>query len=562
MFMVGNRVAMLVTVLLAVATVAQPAAAQESSSAQQAQTPEIREAAVAQSAIVRFRGADLFTVRAPIGAFSVVQRAQAVEDRLGKALAQSDLNGQSLRVESTARSSDIFLGSQFITSVTDADSAPLGRSRAQQAADMGLVLQRVVQSDLDGRSVRSLLLGAIRSAIAIVVAVAAIFLIRWALDRAAHFLTGLARRSIPVIRFAGFTLFSPSHAIPLTLRALKGLRWLLALIAIIIAAEVILSQFPWTQGIAGAATRSTLVAVRWVFGGIVAFVPKILYLALIVFVTRYLLRGLRFVLARWGAAEAVSGFPSEWVRPTYQIVRFIVIALALVVAFPYLPGSDSKAFQGVSVFVGLLVSLGSASAIGNMVAGIVLIYMRAVKVGDRVKIADATGDVISCDLLALKLRTIKNVDIAIPNGLVLSNHIINFSAQAREGRLILHTSVTIGYDAPWKTVHELLIAAALATPDIEATPEPFVLQTSLDDFYVGYEINAYTKKAQGMTRIYSDLHASIQDKFNEGGVEILSPHYGAMRDGSRTAVPDRYLPKDYQPATFGVSLFRSKPGVP
>jgi small-conductance mechanosensitive channel len=165
---------------------------------------------------------------------------------------------------------------------------------------------------------------------------------------------------------------------------------------------------------------------------------------------------------------------------------------------------------------------------------------------------DTTGDVIVKTLLVTRIRTIKNVDITIPNAIVLASHIHNFTAMAKQDGLILHTGVTIGYDVPWKQVHELLIAAALATPDILKRPEPFVLQTSLDDFYVSYELNAYTDEPSIMARTYSQLHANIQDKFNEAGVEIMSPHYAMLRDGSMTTVPASYLPKTYTAPPFRV----------
>ena len=172
--------------------------------------------------------------------------------------------------------------------------------------------------------------------------------------------------------------------------------------------------------------------------------------------------------------------------------------------------------------------------------------MRPFQDGDRVKIADTVGDVVGRTLLVTRIRTIKNVDITIPNSMVLSSHLINFSSVAREHGLILHTSITIGYDAPWKTVHALMIAAAKATTHILEKPEPFVLQTSLDDFYVTYEINAYTDQANKQATIYAELHQNIQDKFNEGGVEIMSPHYANIRDGNQVTIPEQYLPKSYR----------------
>jgi small-conductance mechanosensitive channel len=227
-----------------------------------------------------------------------------------------------------------------------------------------------------------------------------------------------------------------------------------------------------------------------------------------------------------------------------------VFAFAVVVMWPYLPGSGSDAFKGVSLFVGVLFSLGSSGAVGNIVAGVVLTYTRAFQIGDRVKIGETTGDVFERTLLVTRLRTIKNVDVTIPNGAVLGNQVINYTGQAQGPGLILHTTITIGYDAPWKQIHELLIAAAKATPEILEDPAPFVLQTSLDDFYVSYQINAYTRNPSVMARTYSVLHQNIQDQFNGAGVEIMSPHYNALRDGNQMTIPPAQLPRTYQAPAF------------
>jgi small-conductance mechanosensitive channel len=223
-----------------------------------------------------------------------------------------------------------------------------------------------------------------------------------------------------------------------------------------------------------------------------------------------------------------------------------------VVLYPYLPGSESAAFKGVSIFVGVLFSLGSTSVVANIFAGLSLTYMRAYKMGDRVKIGETMGDVIEIKMYGTRIRTVKNVYVTIPNSQILQGPIVNFSTEARDRGLILHTSVTIGYDTPWRTVHQLLIDAALQTRDILKNPPPFVLQTALNDFYITYELNAYTHQASFMARIYSDLHENIQDTFNEAGTEIMSAHYMHVRDGSRTAIPDAYLPRDYEPRALRV----------
>ncbi len=195
---------------------------------------------------------------------------------------------------------------------------------------------------------------------------------------------------------------------------------------------------------------------------------------------------------------------------------------------------------------------------GNIVAGIVLTYTRAFLIGDRVQIANTIGDVIDKGLLVTRIRTIKNVEVAIPNSMVLSSHILNYSLQSQERGLILHTTVTIGYDTPWRLMHETLIKAAIATSDILQEPLPFVLQTSLDDFYVCYELNAYTNQPQEMAGIYSELHQNIQDECNEAGIEIMSPHYGALRDGNSSTIPSDHLPKEYQAPSFQVDFRNGK----
>ena len=172
--------------------------------------------------------------------------------------------------------------------------------------------------------------------------------------------------------------------------------------------------------------------------------------------------------------------------------------------------------------------------------------MRPFKLGDRVKIADTVGDVIERTLLVTRVRTPKEVEITIPNAMVLGSHIINYSAAALDGGVILHTDVTIGYDTPWRQVHELLLAAAARTEGMLEKPKPFVLQTALGDFAVSYELNAYTEQPNRMAAIYSTLHEHIQDEFQKAGVQIMSPHY--EMDPSTPKVPAPYRPKGTAPA--------------
>lgn len=285
--------------------------------------------------------------------------------------------------------------------------------------------------------------------------------------------------------------------------------------------------------------ETALLGVESLWASLLDFLPNLFILAIIVIATRFALKLLRFFYE--GLQQGKIRFEAiheELFEPTYQILRFLVVAFALVAAFPYIPGSSSPIFKGLSIFVGFLLSLGSTSLVANIVSGIVLTYTRGLKIGDRVKIGESIGDVVDRTLLVTRVRTIKNVVISIPNAIVMQNQIINYSAEVDERGLILHSSVTIGYDVPWREVHHLLVSAAKETKNILADPPPFVLKTSLDDFYISYEVNAYTDQPNLMAGIYSDLHQNILDQFNEAGVEILSPSYMAVRDGQPSTIPE------------------------
>jgi small-conductance mechanosensitive channel len=342
-------------------------------------------------------------------------------------------------------------------------------------------------------------------------------------------------------------ILSADYMVEALLAVARGVRVIVLVLTLYFYGSSVLGLFPWTRGVSAQFFGHVLSSIAAVATAIAGFIPNIISIAVIVVVARYIIKLIHLVFARIGRGTMTfSGFQREWATPTYKITRFLVIVFAVIAAFPYIPGSQSDGFRGIWVFLGVLLAFGSAGAISNIIAGVVLTYMNSFQPGDRVKIADTVGDVIEKTLLVTRVRTIKNVDVTIPNSMVLGSHLINFSSVAKEQGLILHTRVTIGYDAPWKTVHALLITAARATTHILEKPEPFVLQTGLDDFYVTYEINAYTDQPNQMAVIYAELHQNIQDKFNEGGVEIMSPHYAQIRDGNQTTIPDQYLPRNYQ----------------
>jgi small-conductance mechanosensitive channel len=313
--------------------------------------------------------------------------------------------------------------------------------------------------------------------------------------------------------------------------------------------NLLLSFFPRTEMLGNKLSNYALGPLKMVGSALLARLPGLAVMAVIILITIYVLKLMRLFFDQVEKGTIVlKGFYPEWAKPTQNIFRIIIVAFAAVVAFPYIPASDSEAFKGVSIFIGVLFSLGSTSAIANIIAGYTLTYRRVFKLGDRVTIADFTGDVVETGLQVTHLRTVKNEEIIVPNSMIVNSHVVNYSSLAREKGLILHTSVTIGYDAPWRQIHALLEMAAERTPGLLREPPPFVLQKSLDDFYVSYELNAYTDTPLQMGRLYSELHKNIQDAFNEYGVQIMSPNYEADPEGPKFVPKERWFAAPAKPA--------------
>jgi len=363
---------------------------------------------------------------------------------------------------------------------------------------------------------------------------------------------------IRAIRFQRQEILSAEEITQLVRGFLRGCFYLVVVLLLSMYVNAVFSFFPWTRGLTAALLGYLVDTLRLVFGTLVEYLPKLLLITVIMLLAGYLVKLARLIFNGIGRGRiTLPGFYPEWASPTFNLVRLLVITFAVVVAFPYLPGAGSPGFRAVSIFVGVLLSLGSTAAVANVVAGTVITYMRAFRIGDRVKIADTVGEVMERTMFVTRVRTPKNVVVAVPNSMVLANHIVNFSSLAKRRGVILPTSITIGYDVPWRTVRELLLQAAAATEHVDAEPEPFVHQTSLDDFYVSYELNVSTRQPKNMQAIYSELHGHILDRFHEAGVEIMSPHYAALRDGNPAAVPDENLPRDYQPPAFRVHPFEN-----
>ena len=314
-------------------------------------------------------------------------------------------------------------------------------------------------------------------------------------------------------------------------------RYAFMLLQLLLTVPLLFSIFPQTKNLAYQLFSYIWNSVKSILYGIFSYIPNLFTIFVICLAIKYLVRLFKYMAGEIQSERLkLRGFYPDWAMPTYHIIRFLLYAFMIAMIYPYLPGSNSGVFQGISVFVGLIVSLGSSTVIGNIIAGLVITYMRPFKLGDRIKLNDTTGNVVEKTPLVTRIRTPKNEVVTIPNSFVMSSHTVNFSQSAREFGLIIHSEVSIGYDVPWRTVNKLLVEAALNTPGVVDDPRSFVLSTSLSDWYPVYQVNAYIKDADRLAQIYSDLHQNIQDRFNEAGVEIMSPHYMAVRDGNAPAM--------------------------
>ncbi len=387
-------------------------------------------------------------------------------------------------------------------------------------------LTLVIQAELRERS-----LGYLLTAIALTILATVVFLLILTGIRRGHrtfyeLLEKVARKGISKVNISGVELIDTNRQLAVIRRLADVLTWAAGLFVAYIWLTFSLRRFPYTRPW-GDSLRSYMLSLLQDFAlGIVDAIPGLIAVLLIFFITRLLIR---FIKSFFTAVEkgqiSLPWVYAETAQTTRRMIVFVIWLFALVLAYPYLPGSDSAAFKGLSVFVGLMLSIGSSGVVNQAMSGIILIYSRALKAGDYVRIGEIEGLVISLGILSTKIKTIKREEITIPNSVILATDVKNYSRLAGSEGVILYTTVTIGYSVPWRQVHALLILAAERTPGLRKQPAPFVGQVALSDFYVEYQINAYLEQPEKRLPTLAALHANIQDTFNEYGVQIMSPHY-------------------------------------
>ena len=483
-------------------------------------------------------GDTLYYLFAKRGGHTPQQRAEmnaAAITELGK---RFNLQPDSVYIESSDIVTDLMYGNKVLSSFADQDGLWEGCSRDQLAAAKRKVIVDKLKVMKDEHSLWQLGKRVLYFILVIVGQFLLFKLTIWLFNKLKARIQRLKDTKLKPISIQDYELLDTQKQVNLLVFLASLLRYAVMLLQLILTVPLLFAIFPQTKDLAYKLFSYIWEPIKSIFLGIVEYIPNLFTIFVIWLAVKYLVRLVRYLASEIQSERLkIGGFYADWAMPTFHIVRFLLYAFMIAMIYPYLPGSKSGVFQGISVFVGLIVSLGSSTVIGNIIAGLVITYMRPFKLGDRIKLNDTTGNVIEKTPLVTRIRTPKNEVVTIPNSFIMSSHTVNFSQSARDYGLIIHSEVSIGYDIPWRKTHQLLIEAALNTPGVVDDPRPFVLETSLQDYYPVYQVNAYIKDANQLAQVYSDLHQNIQDRFNEEGIEIMSPHYIATRDGNETTIP-------------------------
>ena len=536
--------ACLISLMLALVPLASLAQATPDASASPAPTAEVEQVPVTLG------GETLFLLQDAGASDSVAARAERITSHVEATAQDQDIPVDAIATAATDLGTAIYAEDRLIMIVGEADAANTGQTPQALAEAYRDRMQAQIQDYRAERSADYLTRAAIIAVLSTIGLVLAILVLANIMPQFSRWLDRQQDRWIPNVRLFNFDLLTAHQLTSLVQAIARALHFALVVGLILVYLSYVLSLFPQTRTLGQSLFGYVIGALQIVWRGFIDYLPNLLSILIIIVITSSLLRFARWIFASIRRGRlTIPGFYPEWAAPTFRLVQFLVVAFALAIIFPYLPGSDSPAFQGVSIFFGLLVSLGAGGAIFSIVAGFILVYTRAFEEGDRIRFGDIEGFVEEKSLFVTRIRTLENVLVSVPNAALLNSNIGNYSALIRERQtpIVLKTTITLGYDVPWKLVHETLIAAADATSYILKDPPPHVWQTSLDDFYVSYQLRACTIHPEVLDDTYSELHQNLQDYCNQAGIEILSPHYGARRDGNQSTIPANYLPDDYQP---------------
>jgi small-conductance mechanosensitive channel len=471
-------------------------------------------------------GDTLFYIYANKGGLSPVARVVQAEKMITSLKKEYEIKPDSVFLLSEETFTDIVYNEKVIISVTDKDalwmSVPREKLAKQYRAKIVSALEVLKQKYGFSQLIKHILLFIL------------VILVQYVLIRLTNYfyrklkikIDKIKERYIKPVFIKSYEFLSTTKQEKLLFSLLNIVKYIFIFVQLIFSVLIIFSIFPQTEALAMQLFSYILNPLKKIGFSIVNYIPNVFTIIIIWLIIRYVVKGIGYLANEISKEQLkITGFYPDWAKPTYNLIRFLLYVFMIVLVYPYLPYSQSHIFQGVSVFLGLIVSFGSSSAIGNLVAGMVITYMRPFKIKDRIKINDMIGNVIEKTPIVTRILTLKNEIVTIPNSTIMNSQITNLSESARTKGLILHLDVTCGYETPWRQVHQLLLDAADATADVIKTPHPFVLEQAFNDSNIVYQINVYINNADKLIKIRSDLRQNIQDKFKEAGISILSPHY-------------------------------------
>lgn len=489
------------------------------------------------TAPVELDGAVLLRVRG-VSSLSADARASVIHDRLVAVASDPRIPVEAIRLVDEGGGARIVAGDRPILTVLDADADLEQIGRGELAAAHRQRLQTAIAEYRRARSGAALRRDGLSALLDTILLAAALLTWRRLCRAADGFVArrleeqmhSVEARLHGVMRAEG--MLGALHSVIQVLRVAGSAA------IVLVYLDSVLGRFPWTRPMSQDVARFALGPLQVLGLGLLANIPRLMFLVVLFLVLRVALRLIRLLFESVDRGTVtLTGFEREWAQPTYKIVRAAVIAFGIVVAYPYVPGSESAAFKGVSLFAGVVFSLGSSTAVANLIAGYMMTYRRAFRVGDRIRIGDTRGEVIETRIQVTRIRTPKNEEVVIPNSLILTGQVINYSSLAATRGLILHTRVSVGYDRSWQQVEAMLLAGAARTRGICKDPPPFVLEKELGQFAVTYELNVYCRDATAMFETYAALHRHVLDVFNEHDIQIMVPAYEG--DPAAPKVPPR-----------------------
>lgn len=453
-------------------------------------------------------------------------RAEKVTERILEIAEDATFDPRRIATLESTHETRIVAGDRQVVRVLDADGDAEGVNRWVLAEIYEAAVREAIVSYRAARTPSALAASARQVALTTALFLVAVVLVRGLFRRFGAFLAERFGGRLRALRVGTYEVVRAEKMRAFVQRLVRTAETLVLFVAAFLFIERTLAALPWTRGLSSQLDDWLLAPFGMLARGLVEKLPDLVFLAVVFVLTRYLLRAVHLFFAAVGRGELeLRGFDRDWAEPTFKLVRLAIVAVALVVAYPYIPGSSTAAFKGVSILTGVVFSFGSSSAIANLVAGYSLIYRRAFHEGDLVRIGDAEGIVTARRLQATHLTTFKNVEIVVPSSTIVSSEVQNYSALAETRGLLLHTTVGIGYETAWRQVESMLLEAARRTSGLRETPAPFVRQLGLGDFAVTYELNVACEDPRAMRDLYSQLHSHILDVFNEQGVQIMTPAY-------------------------------------